>query len=130
MSSPRIAVGPQHASFATDAVLAGGGTLVDIAEEPEGLVWLDPRAVQDLSDQVAAASTLRWVQLPFAGVENVLASGLLDHHHLWTCAKGSYAEPVAEHALALSLAGLRHLPTRISARSWGIPPGRACTTRR
>ncbi len=54
--------------------------------------------------------SLRWVQLPFAGVERVLAFGLLDHDHLWTCAKGSYAEPVAEHALALSLAGLRHLP--------------------
>jgi phosphoglycerate dehydrogenase-like enzyme len=123
MPSPRIAVGPQHASFATDAVVAGGGTLVDIAEQPDGLVWLDPRAVPALTDQVAGAPTLRWVQLPFAGVENVVASGLLDHDHLWTCAKGSYAEPVAEHALALSLAGLRHLRTRISARSWGEAAG-------
>ncbi len=123
MSPPRIAVGPQHAPFATDAVTAGGGTLVDIAEQPDALVWLDPRAVQSLADQVAAAPTLQWVQLPFAGVENVVASGLLDHDHLWTCAKGSYAEPVAEHALALSLAGLRHLRTRVSARSWGKAAG-------
>jgi phosphoglycerate dehydrogenase-like enzyme len=47
----------------------------------------------------------------------------LDHDHIWTCAKGSYAEPVAEHALALTLAGLRHLPERVTARSWGIPAG-------
>jgi phosphoglycerate dehydrogenase-like enzyme len=123
MSSPRVAVGPQHASFATEAVAAGGGTLVDIAEQPDALVWLDPRSPQALVEQVASAPTLRWIQLPFAGVENVVATGLIDHDHLWTCAKGSYAEPVAEHALALSLAGLRHLRTRIEARSWGEAAG-------
>ena len=37
--------------------------------------------------------------------------------------QGSYAEPVAEHALALALAGLRQLPTRVRARSWGKPAG-------
>jgi phosphoglycerate dehydrogenase-like enzyme len=36
-----------------------------------------------------------------------------------TCAKGVYADPVAEHALALALAGLRSLPERARARSWG-----------
>jgi phosphoglycerate dehydrogenase-like enzyme len=123
MPAPRIAVGPQHASFATDAVAAGGGTLVDATEEPEALVWLDPADVQGLADQVKAAASVRWVQLPFAGVEKVLAFGLIDHDHIWTCAKGSYAEPVAEHALALSLAGLRHLRTRIEARSWGRAAG-------
>ncbi len=123
MSVPRIAVGPQHASFATEAVAAGGGTLVDIGEEPDALVWLDPADVQGLADQVQAAPSVRWVQLPFAGVEKVLAFGLIDHDHIWTCAKGSYAEPVAEHALALSLAGLRHLRTRIEARTWGKAAG-------
>jgi phosphoglycerate dehydrogenase-like enzyme len=123
MSAPRIAVGPQHASFATDAVAAAGGTLVDINEEPDALVWLDPADVQGLADQVKGAPSVRWVQLPFAGVEKVLAFGLIDHDHVWTCAKGSYAEPVAEHALALSLAGLRHLRTRIEARSWGKAAG-------
>ena len=69
------------------------------------------------------APDVRWVQLPFAGVERVVAVGLLDHDRIWTCAKGSYAEPVAEHALTLALAGLRHLPTRVAARSWGTPAG-------
>jgi phosphoglycerate dehydrogenase-like enzyme len=123
MASPRVALGPDHASFATDAIAEGGGTLVDISEQPDALVWLDPRAVPALIEQVASAPTLRWVQLPFAGVENVVASGLLDHDHIWTCAKGSYAEPVAEHALTLSLAGLRLLKTRTAARSWGKAAG-------
>ena len=30
---------------------------------------------------------------------------------------------MAEHALTLALAGLRHLPTRVAARSWGAPAG-------
>jgi phosphoglycerate dehydrogenase-like enzyme len=123
MSHPRIAVGPAAAPFATDAVAAGGGQLVDIADSPDALVWLDPAEVQGLADQLASAPSVRWVQLPFAGVERVLSFGLLDHDHVWTCAKGSYAEPVAEHALGLSIAGLRHLPTRIAARSWGTPAG-------
>ncbi len=76
-----------------------------------------------LADQLAIAPDARWVQLPFAGVERVARVGVLDHDRVWTCAKGSYAEPVAEHALTLALAGLRHLPTRMAARSWGIPAG-------
>ena len=35
-----------------------------------------------------------------------------------------YAEPVAEHALALALAGLRGLPERSAATAWGSPGGR------
>ena len=37
--------------------------------------------------------------------------------------QGSYAQPVAEHALLLALAGLRLLPERIRAHSWGTPAG-------
>jgi phosphoglycerate dehydrogenase-like enzyme len=122
-TTPRIAVGPLASPFATDAVLAGGGTLVDINDAPDALVWLDPMEVKGLADQLALAPDVRWVQLPFAGVEKVAEFGLLDHDHIWTCAKGSYAEPVAEHALTLALAGLRHLPARVVARSWGIPAG-------
>jgi phosphoglycerate dehydrogenase-like enzyme len=97
--------------------------LVDISDQPEALVWLDPKEVKGLADQLASAPSVRWVQLPFAGVERVLSFGLLDHDHIWTCAKGSYAEPVAEHALMLALSGLRHMTTRVPARSWGTPAG-------
>jgi phosphoglycerate dehydrogenase-like enzyme len=63
------------------------------------------------------------VQLPMAGIEQVAEAGVLDHRRRWTSAKGAYAEPVAEHALALLLAGLRHLPERARAQSWGQPAG-------
>ena len=48
---------------------------------------------------------------------------VIDETRTWTCAKGAYAQPVAEHALTLALAGLRQLPTRIAARSWGSQGG-------
>jgi phosphoglycerate dehydrogenase-like enzyme len=123
MTPPRVAVGPYPSDFATDAVRDGGGEVVDLADRPDSLVWLDPSDVAGLTDWLAEVPDARWVQLPFAGVERVAEAGLLDDERIWTCAKGAYAEPVAEHALTLALAGLRHLPARVVARSWGIPAG-------
>ncbi len=120
---PRVAVGPGPAPFAAEAITDGGGSVVAITEEPEALVWLDPHDSVALADVLAAAGTVRWVQLPMAGIERVTGHGLLDHDRIWTSAKGAYAEPVAEHALTLALAGLRHLHQRIGARSWGRPAG-------
>ena len=70
---------------------------------------------------LAAHPEISWVQLPMAGIERIAEAGLLDHRRRWTSAKGAYAEPVAEHALALLLAGLRYLPERARAHSWGKP---------
>ncbi len=123
MTAPRVAVGPYPSDFATDAVREGGGVVVELHESPDSLVWLDPADVVGLTAWLEQVPSARWVQLPFAGVERVAAAGLLDDTRIWTCAKGAYAEPVAEHALALALAGLRHLPARVEARSWGIPAG-------
>ncbi len=123
MNQPRVAVGPFPSSFATDAVRDGGGEVVELGDRPDSLVWLDPGDVAGLTTWLAEVPDARWVQLPFAGVERVAEAGLLDDKRIWTCAKGAYAEPVAEHALALTLAGLRQLPTRVVARSWGIPAG-------
>ena len=84
----------------------------------------DPQA---LLETVAAHPELRWVQLPMAGIDRVLEAGVFDRPHpsglVWTWAKGSYARPVAEHALCLALAGLRKLPERARARSWGERAG-------
>ena len=121
--APRIAVAPQPAAFAVSAVEAGGGRVVDVEDSPDGLVWVSPRHLDELRAALAAQRSIRWVQLPFAGVERHVASGLIDGGHLWTCAKGSYARPVAEHALMLALAGLRGLPERIRAESWGKEGG-------
>lgn len=119
----RVALGPAADTFAADAVRQGGASVVGLGDQPEALVWLDPADMAGLVRVLQTSPQVRWVQLPFAGVEKAVEAGVVDGKRLWTCAKGSYAEPVAEHALALALAGLRHLPQRVTARSWGQPAG-------
>ena len=98
------------------------------ARRRSGLVWTDPGAVEELRDVLRAYPGISWVQLPMAGIERVAEAGVLDRRRRWTSAKGAYAEPVAEHALALLLAGLRYLPERARARSWGQPAARTHST--
>ena len=119
---PRIAVGPGPADWAAEAIRRGGGEVVSLNGDPAGLVWTDARA-DGLREVLAACRGIAWVQLPQAGVETVVATGIIDRQRRWTSAKGAYAEPVAEHALALLLAGLRRLPERARARSWGEEAG-------
>ena len=119
---PRIAVGPGPADWAAEAIRRGGGEVVSLNGDPAGLVWTDARA-DGLREVLAACPGIGWVQLPQAGVERVVGAGVIDRHRRWTSAKGAYAEPVAEHALALLLAGLRRLPERARARSWGEEAG-------
>jgi phosphoglycerate dehydrogenase-like enzyme len=123
MASPRIAIGPSTAAFAEDAVRAGGGHVAKLGEPADALVWLSAREIDCLREVLHDQPEIGWVQLPFAGIENVVAAGILDNDRKWSCAKGSYAEPVAEHALMLALAGLRLLPERVRARSWGPAAG-------
>jgi phosphoglycerate dehydrogenase-like enzyme len=123
VTAPRVAVGPARSDFVEKAIRDGGGEPADVDASAEALVWLDAADVDGLRAALAAAGSARWVQLPFAGVEWVAAAGLLDPGRVWTSAKGAYAEPVAEHALALALAGLRLLRRRITARSWGAQGG-------
>jgi phosphoglycerate dehydrogenase-like enzyme len=98
----------------------GGGEPGGTGEPADGLVWLSTSDTAGLSAALTSTGA-RWVQLSSAGVERMMASGLVDDSRSWTCTKGAYAEPVAEHALMLALAGLRVLPRRIMARSWGEP---------
>lgn len=123
MTTPRIAVGPKPIPFALDAVRRGGCTPVAIGEPSDGLVWLAPDDVDGLKKTLEENSDIRWVQLPFAGVENFVSNSIVTEDRVWTCAKGSYAEPVSEHALLLALAGLRKLHERARAHSWGQREG-------
>jgi phosphoglycerate dehydrogenase-like enzyme len=91
--------------------------------DAEALVWTSPRGAEPLVELLAAAPAIRWVQLPWAGVEEFAKLGLFDDGRAWTCGKGVYAEPVAEHALALALAGLRGFATYTRATSWGRQAG-------
>lgn len=120
---PTVAVEPdcwRRASLAV-AVTAGGGVVVP-ANEADGLIWADPENPHLLGPVLESAPQLRWIQLPYAGIEPYL--GFLDDDRLWTCGKGVYAEPVAEMALSMLLAGMRGLTTYIGARSWLGPEGR------
>jgi phosphoglycerate dehydrogenase-like enzyme len=125
MSGPRIAVGPEPAAWAAEAIRRGGGQPVPLDEDPVGLVWTDGGAMQALGAALATRPKISWVQLPQAGVERAFQAGVVDPGRRWTSAKGAYADPVAEHALALILAGLRLLKVRARARSWGQPAGQS-----
>ena len=120
---PTVAVEPdcwRRTSLAV-AVTAGGGIVVP-ANEAEGLIWADPDNPHLLGPVLESAPQLRWIQLPYAGIEPYLE--FLDDDRLWTCGKGVYAEPVAEMALSMLLGGMRGLTTYIGARSWLGPQGR------
>src|SRR5690606_14902049 len=120
-SAPRIALAPEPGPvWLRDAIEAGGGHVVPLAE-CEAIIWADAHDPDRLVGALAAAPTAKWVQLPFAGIENFLPH--LDHDRRWTCGKGVYAGPVAELALALGLAGLRGLGTYARAASWSGPRG-------
>jgi phosphoglycerate dehydrogenase-like enzyme len=122
VTAPRVAVGPSSSDSIADAIRAGGGVLAAADEPADALVWLAPWDPEGLRAAVKATAA-GWVQLSSAGVERMAEAGVLDPGRAWTCAKGAYAEPVAEHALTLALAGLRSLRTRVEARSWGPPAG-------
>ena len=121
MTALRCAVAPgPPADRVRDAVAAGGAELVD-PDEAEALVWTDPVDAGALADLLGHFPAIRWVQLPFAGVDRFV--GLFADGRTWTSMKGAYSEPVAEHALALGLAGLRQLPRRARAHAWGDQAG-------
>jgi phosphoglycerate dehydrogenase-like enzyme len=103
------------------AVLAGGGQVVPLSPETRGIVWLYEGDKRELTSVLHANPQIGWVQLPWAGVDAFASSLALfadEPRPLWTSAKGAYSEPVAEHALALTLAVLRGLPEKARSTSW------------
>jgi phosphoglycerate dehydrogenase-like enzyme len=118
---PRLAIGPEPVrDWVRGAVEAGGARIVPVGEA-EGLVWARPTGVDELVATLADGPQVRWVQTPFAGVEPLIH--LMGDGRTWTCGKGVYAEPVAELALTLALAGMRGLATYARADRWEGPEG-------
>jgi phosphoglycerate dehydrogenase-like enzyme len=120
MSSPGplVAVEPAGVrSFLADAVTAGGGKVAP-PDEAEALVWAETHAPGGLAALLDGHPQLRWVQLPFAGIEPYVDVVRAHAERTWTCGKGVYAEPVAEHALGLVLAGRRGLDRFARRRTW------------
>lgn len=107
--------------FVRDAVVAGGGVVVDDAAAASAIVWTAPRDPAGL--KALLGPHIRWVQLPWAGIEHYI--DVLDRDRLWTAGQGVYADDVAEHVLALTLAALRDFKRRATATSWQPPSGRS-----
>jgi D-2-hydroxyacid dehydrogenase (NADP+) len=106
-----VHVGPEPDTTIEDAVRAAGGEIGPL-DRADGLVWLDPSpdGFPELPDAV------RWVQLPSAGVE--LWLDRIDRERRWTSAAPAFGHAVAEHALALMLAGTRRLADFARAERW------------
>lgn len=119
----RIAVAPEPIWPAVRAAVEDGGGQIVALDEAEALIWLRHKDPAGLKDALAAAPGAKWVQLPWAGVEYYAEAGLLEADRLWTCGKGVYAEPVAEMALGMAVAGLRNVADYARATTWTDPRG-------
>jgi D-3-phosphoglycerate dehydrogenase len=114
---PTVALLPGYDPDYAAAVVAGGGR-VGALEDADALVLWQP-ADGPQPDIPALPERVRWVQLPAAGVERWL--GDMTDGRVYTSAAGSFALPVAEHALALLLAGARSLAACAHAGEWTSP---------
>ena len=116
MSRPvALAVAPEPIPGLAEALAAAGAELVEPASA-EAIVWTSPGQPERLAALLEPRH--RWVALVIAGVERWLAAGVVDDARTWTCARGVYADGVAEHALALVLAAARRLPAYARAATW------------
>ncbi len=117
MQEPTIAIGPdQPASRLLEKAVLGAGARIGALAEADALIWIGtpgdfPRTLP---------GSVRWVQLPAAGIEDFFAAGVFEAHPsvTFTSAAGAFAHSVAEHALTLLLAGVRYLPEHLRASSW------------
>lgn len=124
-STPKVAVEPDcwRRDALADAVVAGGGEVVAPADA-SALVWAEPAKADLLPPMVDANPQIDWVQLPYAGIEPFIEQLQARAHLTWTCGKGVYAAPVAEHVIGLTLAGMRGLGTYVRATAWTGPQGK------
>lgn len=112
-----IALEPKHFPDYVAAIESAGGVVSPLGPSVEALVWTDYSQPKALAELLSKNPQIKWVQLPFAGVDAF--ADLIQLPPIFTSAKRAYSEPVAEHALALCLALGRVIPERVRAKSWG-----------
>ena len=117
MAKNLVAIEPKSDPAYETAVVSAGGEVAALSDQVSALIWTDYSAPEKLAKVLEQNPQIEWVQLPFAGVDAF--ADVLSAPVKFTSAKGSYKEPVAEHALALSLALGRKIPVRVKATSWG-----------
>jgi phosphoglycerate dehydrogenase-like enzyme len=111
----QVCVLPGPVPVELQRAVADGGGVPCPPGDCEALVWLGG-SVEQLEECLNAMPRLRWVQLPWAGTEWF--------HHLmkpnisWTSGSGVLSEPVAEHALMLSMVALRGAGSSVRQRRW------------
>ena len=110
-------------------------TFLHARDDDEGLRLISGAAVAFSSqinrDHLAAASRLRWIHSPAAGVGGMLYPEMVASPVVVTNSRGLAAETIAEHVLAVTLALFRRLPLAIRRqhdRMWAqdeisSPPG-------
>ncbi|MBT8239692.1 MAG: hydroxyacid dehydrogenase [Acidimicrobiia bacterium] len=124
MGRQHVHVGPASGRFdsLTEAVVSGGADLSS-AEEAEVLVWADPARPNELSGYLDRMRQIKWVALPYAGIEPYIDTIRSRPELLWTCARDVYSRPVAEHAITLATAGLRQVVEYAQETSWTAQRG-------
>lgn len=113
----KVAVLPESRAEFDAAVQVAGGELTTLSPDVEALIWTNYSRPDLLRQTLDANPQLKWVQLPFAGVDAF--ADVISREPMFTSAKGAYSEPVAEHVLALCLALGRAIPERVKAKTWG-----------
>ncbi|MEU3011521.1 D-isomer specific 2-hydroxyacid dehydrogenase family protein [Nocardia asteroides] len=116
-SATTIAIGPDDPAprLLEKAVVGAGAQLGELADA-DALIWTGtPRDFP-----TTLPSSVRWVQLPAAGIEDFFAADVFAAHPgvEFTSAAGAFSHSVAEHALMMLLAGVRYLPEQLRATSW------------
>jgi phosphoglycerate dehydrogenase-like enzyme len=112
-----VTIAPKSFPAYEQAVLDSGSVLSPLTDEVGAVIWTDYSDPKGLEKLLEENKQLEFVQLPFAGVDAF--QNVLNFPVRFACAKGSYREPVAEHALMLALALGRVVRERVEARSWG-----------
>jgi phosphoglycerate dehydrogenase-like enzyme len=124
MGRQHVHVGPAsgRVDSLTEAVVSGGAELSG-PEEAEVLVWADPARPHELGGYLDRMGQIKWVALPYAGIEPYIDTIRSRPELLWTCARDVYSRPVAEHAITLATAGLRHVVQYSQETSWTAQRG-------
>jgi phosphoglycerate dehydrogenase-like enzyme len=119
----RVAVGPEpYPAVLAETVSVQGARLVPPGDA-EVLVWVRHDGV-GFREFLATAPSVRWVQLPSAGIDWLFELDLHRPDITWACAKGAFGDSVAELAIGLLVAGFRDVHTFARASSWLPESGR------
>lgn len=95
-------------------------------QRAEAVIWSSNLA-DGLEEVLAAGPSIRWVQLPIAGIERFVPTIRARADLVWTCAKVAFGAAVAELTVGLLVAGFRQLHRYATARSWQPLPSRLLT---